>query len=117
MTPGPSARSRTLASGVEMPLLGLGLWMVPDGPQAEAVVRWGLEAGYRHIDTAQNYGNEASVGRAIRASGVSREELFVTTKFIPGSRDAAEEAKRSVERLGVGSIDLYLVHWPQGGPT
>ena len=101
-----------------MPLLGLGLWEVPDGPQAENAVRWALEAGYRHVDTAQNYGNEASVGRALRDSGVPRDDLFVTTKFIPGRRrDAVRELELSLERLGVDKVDLYLVHWPKGGPT
>ena len=109
--------SRILASGIEMPLLGLGVWEVPDGAGTENSVQWALEAGYRHVDTAQNYENEASVGRALRASGIRREEVFVTTKFFPGSRDPEEEAERSVERLGVGPVDLYLVHWPRRGPT
>jgi len=110
-------RARVLADGNEIPLLGLGVWQVPDGPECEDAVRWALELGYRHIDTAQAYGNEASVGRALRAGGVPREEVFITTKFRPGRRDAEEEAKRSLERLGVESLDLYIVHWPQGGPT
>ncbi len=109
--------SRALADGIEMPLLGLGVWEIPDGPQAEDAVRWALEAGYRHVDTAQAYGNEVSVGRAIRASGVPREEVFVTTKFLPGSRDPVREAEGSLERLGIDQLDLYLVHWPQRGPT
>jgi diketogulonate reductase-like aldo/keto reductase len=106
-----------LASGIEMPRLGLGLWQVPDGEQAERAVTWALEAGYRHIDTAQGYGNEPSVGRALAASGLPRDEVFITTKHIPGSGDPAAEAERSLERLGVERLDLYLVHWPQGGPT
>jgi len=110
-------RARVLADGNEIPLLGLGVWQVPDGPECEDAVRWALELGYRHIDTAQAYGNEASVGRALRAAGVPREEVFITTKFHPGRKDAAAEAGRSLERLGVERIDLYIVHWPQGGPT
>jgi diketogulonate reductase-like aldo/keto reductase len=110
-------RARVLADGNEIPLLGLGVWQVPDGPECEAAVRWALEAGYRHIDTAQAYRNEASVGRALRESGVPREEVFVTTKFHPGRDDAEEEAKRSLDRLGIDRIDLYIIHWPQGGPT
>jgi diketogulonate reductase-like aldo/keto reductase len=106
-----------LANGVEMPLLGLGVNKIPDGRETEEAVRWALDAGYRHIDTAQAYGNEGSVGRALRASGVPREEVFVTTKFFPRSRDPEREAERSVKRLGIDHIDLYLVHWPQGGPT
>jgi diketogulonate reductase-like aldo/keto reductase len=109
--------SRELVDGNEIPLLGFGVWQVPDGRECEDAVRWALEAGYRHIDTAQAYGNEASVGRALRASGVPREEVFVTTKFYPGRKDAEKEARRSVERLGLDFVDLYIIHWPQGGPT
>jgi 2,5-diketo-D-gluconate reductase A len=108
---------RELADGNQIPLLGLGVWQVPDGPECENAVRWALELGYRHIDTAQAYGNEASVGRALRDSGVPREDVFITTKFDPGSKDPEAEAQRSLERLGVDSIDLYIIHWPQGGPT
>src|SRR4051794_8900763 len=112
-------RARVLADGSEMPLLGLGVWQVQKGPEAENAVRWALELGYRHIDTAQAYGNEQSVGRALRDSGVPRDEVFVTTKFYPRARsgDPAAEAERSVERLGVEQLDLYLIHWPEGGPT
>jgi diketogulonate reductase-like aldo/keto reductase len=110
-------RTRVLADGNEIPLLGLGVWQVPDGRASEDAMRWALELGYRHIDTAQAYGNEASVGRALRDSGVPREDVFITTKFHPARKDAEEEAKRSLERLGVEQIDLYIVHWPQGGPT
>src|SRR3954468_12980669 len=110
-------RTRVLADGNEIPLLGLGVWQVPDGRACEDAVRWALEAGYRHVDTAQAYGNEASVGRALRDSGVPREDVFITTKFNPARRDAEEEAKRSLERRGVEEVDLYIVHWPQGGPT
>jgi 2,5-diketo-D-gluconate reductase A len=113
-----TARSRSLAPGVEMPLLGLGVWEIPDGAQTEDAVRWALEAGYRHLDTAQGYGNEAGVGRGLRASGVPRHEVFVTTKFIPRSgRDPVRELELSLQRLGTDRVDLYLVHWPQGGPT
>jgi diketogulonate reductase-like aldo/keto reductase len=110
-------RARILADGNEIPLLGLGVWQVPDGPECENAVRWALEAGYRHIDTAQAYENESSVGRAIRDSGVPREDIFITTKFHPGRKDPVAEAQRSLERLGVDAVDLYIIHWPQGGPT
>jgi diketogulonate reductase-like aldo/keto reductase len=111
-------RARVLADGNEIPLLGLGVWQVPDGPECENAVRWALELGYRHVDTAQAYRNEASVGRAVRDSGVPRDEVFITTKFYPRrSRDPEEEAKRSLERLGVDQVDLYIVHWPEGGAT
>jgi diketogulonate reductase-like aldo/keto reductase len=109
--------SRSLADGTEIPLLGLGVWQVPDRRECEDAVRWALELGYRHVDTAQAYGNEASVGRALRDSGVPPDEVFVTTKFHPRRDDAEEEAKRSLERLGIERIDLYIIHWPQGGPT
>jgi 2,5-diketo-D-gluconate reductase A len=110
--------TRGLADGNEIPLLGLGVWQVPDGPQCENAVRWALELGYRHIDTAQAYGNEESVGRALRDSGVPREDVFITTKFYPRRRrDPAAEAERSLRRLGVDQVDLYIIHWPEGGPT
>jgi 2,5-diketo-D-gluconate reductase A len=109
--------TRALADGNEMPLLGLGVWQVPDGPECEQAVRWALELGYRHIDTAQAYGNEASVGRALRDSGVPRDEVYITTKFYPGHDDPAAEIRSSLERLGVEQVDLYIIHWPQGGPT
>lgn len=110
-------QTRTLADGTEMPLLGLGVWQIDDGPDCVDSVRWALEAGYRHIDTAQAYGNEASVGKGLRDSGVPREEVFITTKFVPSRDDPAAEIEGSLRRLGVEHVDLYLVHWPQGGPT
>jgi len=110
-------RALVLADGTEIPLLGLGVWQVPEGRECEDAVRWALEAGYRHIDTAQAYGNERSVGRALRDSGVPREEVFITTKFFPRHQDPAAEAERSLERLGVEFVDLYIIHWPEGGPT
>jgi diketogulonate reductase-like aldo/keto reductase len=110
-------RARVLADGNEIPLLGLGVWQVPDGRECEDTVRWALELGYRHVDTAQAYGNERSVGRALRDSGVPREDVFVTTKFYPARQDPEAEAQRSLERLGVDYVDLYIIHWPQGGPT
>ena len=85
-------RARVLADGSEIPLLGLGVWQVPNGPQTENAVRWALELGYRHIDTAQAYGNEESVGRALRDSGVAREEVFITTKFYPAQKDPEAES-------------------------
>jgi 2,5-diketo-D-gluconate reductase A len=110
-------RARVLGDGNEIPLVGLGVWQVPRGPQTENAVRWALELGYRHVDTAQAYGNEESVGRALHDSGVPREELFITTKFYPARQDAEAEARRSLERLRVDQLDLYIIHWPQGGPT
>ena len=111
----PDGRGRVLADGTVMPLLGLGVWQIPDGPACVHAVRAALELGYRHIDTAQAYGNESSVGRALRESGIARDEVFITTKFHPGRRDPLRESARSIERLGVDYVDLYLVHWPGGG--
>ena len=108
---------RVLADGNQIPLLGLGVWQVPDGRVCEDAVRWALELGYRHIDTAQAYRNERSVGKALRDSGVPRDEVFITTKFYPGRKNAETAAQRSLERLGVDSVDLYIVHWPKGGAT
>src|SRR5271155_1308821 len=110
-------RARVLADGRQMPVLGLGVWQVPAGPACVNAVRWALDLGYRHIDTAQAYGNEESVGQALRDSGVAREEVFITTKFYPANQDPAAEAENSLRRLGVELIDLYIVHWPQGGPS
>jgi diketogulonate reductase-like aldo/keto reductase len=106
-----------LADGNELPLLGLGVWQVPDGATCENAVRAALDLGYRHIDTAQAYGNEASVGKALRDSGVPREDIFITTKFYPGGRDPVADGEESLRKLGVDQVDLYLVHWPQGGPV
>jgi diketogulonate reductase-like aldo/keto reductase len=92
--------TRTLSNGTEIPVLGLGVWQVNDGQECERAVTAALETGYRLIDTAQAYRNEASVGRAIRSSGIPREEVFLTTKFYPGGKDARVEAEKSLERLG-----------------
>jgi diketogulonate reductase-like aldo/keto reductase len=110
-------RARVLADGHQIPVLGLGVWQVPDGPACVRAVRWALELGYRHIDTAQIYGNEASVGRALREAGLPRDEVFITTKFYPGHTDPVAEAEHSLRRLGIDQVDLYLVHWPQGDPA
>jgi len=111
------ARARALADGKQMPLLGLGVWQIPDGPTTVNAVRRALELGYRHIDTAQIYGNEESVGRALREGGIPRDQVFITTKFNPSHTDPAAQAERSLRRLGTDYVDLYLVHWPQGGAT
>jgi diketogulonate reductase-like aldo/keto reductase len=110
-------RTRELADGSSIPTLALGVWQVPNGPECVNAVRWALELGYRHIDTAQAYRNEESVGQALRESGVPRDEVFLTTKFYPGNDDPAAAAEQSVRRLGVDQVDLYIVHWPQRGPT
>ena len=110
-------RACLLADGNWLPMVGLGVWQVPNGPECVKAVRWALELGYRHIDTAQAYGNEESVGRGMRESGLPREEVFITAKFFPTRRDPAVELERSLERLGVDYVDLYIIHWPKGGPT
>jgi diketogulonate reductase-like aldo/keto reductase len=75
-------------------------------------VEWALEAGYRHIDTASMYRNEQSVGAALRRSGLPREQVFVTTKLMPARTSARAELEKSLERLGLAYVDLYLIHWP-----
>jgi diketogulonate reductase-like aldo/keto reductase len=110
-----NGRARVLADGTVMPLLGLGVWQVPDGPECVDAVRWALEAGYRHIDTAQGYHNEASVGKALKESGVERGQVFVTTKFLPRAKDPVRAIEQSLRALGTGYVDLYLVHWPEDG--
>ncbi len=109
--------SRQLSDGTEIPVLALGVWQIRNGRECVNAVRWALDLGYRHIDTAQLYGNEESVGRAVRDSGVPREDLYITTKFAPSRRDPAAEAEGSLRRLGLDYVDLYLVHWPQRGAT
>lgn len=107
-----------LNNGTLMPQLGFGVWQVPDA-EAERAVATALEAGYRSIDTAAVYGNEAGTGRGVAASGVAREELFVTTKLWNGpkqtwNRDAVLRAfDDSLRKLGLDHIDLYLIHWPR----
>jgi diketogulonate reductase-like aldo/keto reductase len=113
----PDGTTRALADGNRIPLLGLGVWQVRNGRECVDAVCAALELGYRHIDTAQAYGNEESVGEGLRRSGVPRDEVFLTTKFYPGGDDPAAEAERSLGRLGVDYVDLYIIHWPEGGPT
>jgi len=95
-----------------MPVLGLGVWQMAAGGETEQAVEWALEAGYRHIDTASVYRNEQSVGAALRRSGLPREQVFVTTKLMPAHPIAARELAKSLERLSLDYVDLYLVHWP-----
>ncbi len=114
---GPTDARVDLADGRQIPSLALGVWQIDNGDDCVNAVRWALELGYRHIDTAQDYHNEESVGVGLRESGVPRAEVFVTTKFFPGGADPVAELERSLDRLGLDYVDLYLVHWPQGGPT
>ena len=110
-------RTHELADGHVIPMLGLGVWQVENARECVDAVRWALEEGYRHVDTAQAYGNEESVGLGLRQSGVPREEIFVTTKFLPRSEDPVAALEASLRRLGLEQVDLYLIHWPAGGPT
>ena len=110
----PDDRTITLVHGAAIPRIGLGTWPMDDA-QARAAVATAIQAGYRLIDTAENYGNERGVGAGLRASGVARAELFVTTKFNRqwhGVGLAAEAFKRSIDRLGLDYLDLLLIHWP-----
>jgi 2,5-diketo-D-gluconate reductase A len=103
-----------LNDGAEIPQLGFGVFQVPPDDTADAVAQ-ALEAGYRHVDTAAAYRNEAGVGEAVRASGLGREEVFITTKCWNSQQgyEAARKALgRSLERLGMDRVDLYLIHWP-----
>src|SRR6478609_2059311 len=109
-------KTRELADGHVIPMLGLGVWQVENAQECVDAVRWALEEGYRHIDTAQAYGNEESVGVGLRESGVPREEIFVTTKFFPENEDPVAAVEASLRRLGLEYVDLYIVHWPAGGP-
>lgn len=112
MTAIPAPRIQ-LNDGQSIPQLGLGVFKVEAG-EAERVTSDALEVGYRHIDTASFYGNEAEVGRAIAASGIPRDEITVTTKLWNTDQTRAHEAfDESLERLGLDSVDLYLIHWPQ----
>src|SRR3954468_12406954 len=106
----------TLSLGdAEIPQFGLGVFQVPPEQTFENVTR-AIELGYRHIDTAKAYGNEAQVGQAVRASGLSREEFFITTKLWNSDHGDAERAlKDSLGRLEMDHVDLYLIHWPAPG--
>ena len=107
--------TRTLANGVKIPCIGYGTWQTPGGDVARNSVKKALELGYRHVDTATVYGNEASVGEGIRLSGVKREDVFLTTKQWTNERgfeNTVAAAERALKTLGVDYLDLYLVHWP-----
>lgn len=110
--------SLTLSNGVEMPLLGLGVFKAPEGSIARQAVLWALETGYRHIDTAAVYGNESSVGEGLTLSGLERKDYFITTKlWNEDMRQGRQEAafNNSLKRLKLDYVDLYLIHWPVPG--
>ncbi len=104
-----------LNNGIEMPVVGLGVYKMQEGEEVENAILDALEAGYRMIDTAAVYGNEEGVGRAIKKSGLPREEVFVTTKLKrieSGYESALAAIDASLEKLGLSYVDLYLIHWP-----
>ena len=116
----PTSLSSTvrLSNGVEIPWVGLGVFKSPPGKETEQAVRWALEIGYRHIDTAAFYQNEQDVARGLKASGVPREKVFITTKVWntdQGYEPALKAFDRSRRALEVDVVDLYLVHWPVRG--
>ena len=101
-----------------MPYLGLGVFQAKDGEETYNAVKWAIEVGYKHIDTAAIYGNEASVGKAIKDSGIARSELFVTTKLWNEDMRQDNQLKaidQSLKLLGLDYVDLYLIHWPVKG--
>jgi len=112
------ATTLPLNSGARIPQLGLGVWQTPAGPTARQAVLEALRVGYRHVDTARIYGNESDVGAAVRASGVPREQVFVTTKLWNddhGYDRALRAFDASLQRLGLDYVDLFLLHWPVAG--
>lgn len=111
----PLTQSVTLHNGVKMPVLGLGVWKVNEGGEVEQAVESAIRLGYRSIDTAKVYGNEAGVAKGIAASEIAREELFITTKLWntdQGYDSTLRAFEESRERLQVDYVDLYLIHWP-----
>lgn len=107
-------RTLDLPDGAELPLIGFGTWQLRPKTAYESV-RAALEIGYRHVDTATLYENESDVGRALKDSGVDREQVFVTTKLRPhDARHARRTLESSLRMLGTGYVDLWLIHWPTG---
>jgi 2,5-diketo-D-gluconate reductase A len=108
----------TLGNGVRMPQLGFGTWQL-DEQAAERATALALRVGFRSVDTSEAYGNERGVGRAVRDSGLAREEVFVTTKVLDreGYDNVLRSFHASLGRLGLEFVDLYLIHWPQDGYT
>ena len=107
-----------LNNGVEMPVLGLGVFQSKEGDETYNAVRYAIDAGYKHIDTAMCYHNEKSVGKAIKDSGIKREDIFVTTKLWNDNQREGNQYQAfedSLERLGMDYVDLYLIHWPVKG--
>ena len=107
-----------LNNGTQIPVIGFGVFRIPEGQEVINAVKWALEAGYRHIDAAMIYKNEEGVGKAIKESGIPREEIFITTKLWntdQGYESAFKAIDSSLSKLGLSYVDLYLVHWPTAG--
>ena len=105
----------TLSNGVQIPAIGFGTWQTPDDETGISAVKNALQYGYRHIDTAQGYQNEEAVGKAVRDSGIPREEIFITSKLNNpnhGYDKAMESFEQSLQKLGTDYLDLFLIHWP-----
>ena len=115
MTEAAAVPAVDLSGGVQMPMLGFGTWLLRGKPGREALLA-ALGAGYRHIDTATMYGNEADVGHALASSGLARDQVFITTK-LPSGKAGRERATlaASLRALGTDHVDLWLVHWPPAG--
>ncbi len=110
-----AAKMYELSNGVMIPSIGFGTWRIENGANAVDATRAAIDAGYRHIDTAAAYGNEESVGQAIRESGVARDEIFLTTKLwngMHGYENTKQAFEESLKKLGTDYLDLYLIHWP-----
>jgi 2,5-diketo-D-gluconate reductase A len=111
------AQSVPIGDGVRMPIVGLGTWALRGG-SGQAVIRRALDVGYRHLDTARVYRNEEEVGRAVRDSGIAREDVFITTKLPPDQAGRAPETlSASLAALDTAYVDLWLIHWPPGGAS
>ncbi len=105
----------TLSNSVKIPIIGYGTWNVSNDTQGAALIKHAIDVGYRHIDTAEAYGNEESVGRAVKQSGVKREELFITSKLwntMHGYEKTMAAFELTMRKLGMDYLDLFLIHWP-----
>merc|ERR1712048_773750 len=111
----PAIPVMSLIDGKKMPSFGLGVYMMDPGPETYNAVKWSLELGYRMVDTAQMYGNEADVGKAIKDSGIPREELYVQSKLNTpnhGYKKTLATVKKSIQRMGLDYLDCFLIHSP-----
>ncbi len=108
-------KTYTLSNNVKIPVIGLGTWQTPDNDTGVKAILEALEIGYRHIDTAQGYGNEASVGKAVKMSGIPREDIFITSKLtnsMHGYDNTMSSFEQTLKDLGTDYVDMFLIHWP-----